>query len=156
MKKLDQLDLDILAILYKDARLANKEIAERVGVAASTCLERIRRLQEDKVLKGSQVTVDFDALGGHIQAMVAIRLNQHSRAVFDNFRDQVAELPEVVGIFHLGGANDFQVHVTVKNTSHLRDFVFSAFTSRPEVAHLETALIYEYFRGRSFPAFLED
>lgn len=156
MKKLDQLDLDILALLYRNAQLTNKEIAERVGVAASTCLERIRRLQADKVLKGIHAVVDFDALGGHIQAMVAIRLKQHSRKIIESFMSEVGQSPEVVGMYHLGGENDFQVHVTVKNTEHLRDFIYRAFTSRPEVVHIETALIYEYARGTAFPAFYDE
>jgi len=153
VKKLDQTDLDILALLYQDARLTNKEIAEQVNIAPSTCLERIRRLQQDGVVKGAHAVVNYDALGGHIQAMVAIRLNRHEKGIIDHFQEEVTQLPEVIGLFHMGGENDFLVHVSVKNTQHLRDFVFSAFTSRTEVVHLETALIYEYARGKNLPAF---
>jgi DNA-binding Lrp family transcriptional regulator len=71
MRNLDQLDLDILAHLFRDAGMTNKDLAALVGVAPSTCLERVRKLQQDGVLKGAHCEVDYQALGGHIQAMVS-------------------------------------------------------------------------------------
>ena len=53
MRNLDQLDLDILAHLFRDAGMTNKDLAALVGVAPSTCLERVRKLQQDGVLKGA-------------------------------------------------------------------------------------------------------
>ena len=72
MRNLDQLDLDILAHLFRDAGMTNKDLAALVGVAPSTCLERVRKLQQDGVLKGAHCEVDYQALGGHIQAMVSL------------------------------------------------------------------------------------
>ena len=74
MRNLDQLDLDILAHLFRDAGMTNKDLAALVGVAPSTCLERVRKLQQDGVLKGAHCEVDYQALGGHIQAMVSLQL----------------------------------------------------------------------------------
>lgn len=79
MRNLDQLDLDILAHLFRDAGMTNKDLAALVGVAPSTCLERVRKLQQDGVLKGAHCEVDYQALGGHIQAMVSLQLARHSR-----------------------------------------------------------------------------
>ena len=64
MRNLDQLDLDILAHLFRDAGMTNKDLAALVGVAPSTCLERVRKLQQDGVLKGAHCEVDHQALGG--------------------------------------------------------------------------------------------
>ena len=154
MRNLDQLDLDILAHLFRDAGMTNKDLAALVGVAPSTCLERVRKLQQDGVLKGAHCEVDYQALGGHIQAMVSLQLARHSRQIIDVFRDAILALPEVISLFHMGGKDDFLVHLCVADTEHLRNFVFDHFTSREEVVHLETSLVFEHKFSRSLPCFL--
>ncbi|MFQ3218072.1 MAG: DNA-binding Lrp family transcriptional regulator [Paraglaciecola sp.] len=150
---LDSTDLDILALLYQDARLTNKDIAQTVGLAPSSCLERIKRLQADDIIRGALLDVDLNALGGHIQAVISVRLSDHNRATVDGFVKDLLPLPEVLSVFHMGGDIDFLVHVTVADSSHLRDFVFNAITARGEVNHVETALVYEHRTSNSLPNF---
>lgn len=152
-KKLDKADLAILGCLYEDARMANKAIAEKVGLAPSSCLERMKRLQADGIITGTGVMVDFSALGGNIQAMVAVRLNSHDRNTIASFQSELIKATEVISVYHLGGENDFMLHVSVPDALHLRDFVFDKVTARPSVNHVETALIYDYQSSSSLPAF---
>lgn len=152
---LDSTDLDILALLYQDARLTNKEIAQQVKLAPSSCLERIRRLQSDGVVHGTRLLVDTNALGGHIQAMVSVRLSNHNRETVDQFQNDIISLAEVISLYHMGGDIDFLVHVTVKDSTHLRDFVFNALTARSEVNHVETALVYDSKTSHTLPRFTE-
>ncbi|RPH55785.1 Lrp/AsnC family transcriptional regulator, partial [bacterium] len=74
MRELDRTDCEILAALQKNARLPNKELAERLGIAQSTCLERVRRMVEEGILQGFHARVDPKAMGIGLQAMVVIRL----------------------------------------------------------------------------------
>lgn len=150
-RALDKTDLAILAALHQDARINNKDIAELVGLAPSSCLERIKKLQSENVIKGTQLLVDLQALGGNIQVMISIRLCDHSRTTVDNFQQQLAVLPEVISIYHMGGENDFLLHASLSDTEHLRDFVFNAITARDEVNHVETALIYDQVCGTTLP-----
>ena len=152
-RTLDNTDLQILALLYKNARLTNKEIATQVGLAPSSCLERIKRLQNDKILGPARQEVNFNALGGHIQGMISVRLSDHNRATVDQFQNDLLPLPEVVSLYHMGGENDFLVHVTVSDSLHLRDFVFNAITARPEVNHVETSLVYDFKTSNVIPSF---
>lgn len=152
-RALDNTDLEILSLLYSDTRLSNKEIAQKVNLAPSSCLERIRRLQSDRVILGTRLLVDMNTLGGHIQAMVSVRLSDHNRTTVDQFQDDVLPLPEVISLYHMGGDIDFLVHVTVNDSIHLRDFVFNALTARAEVQHVETALVYESQTSHSLPRF---
>ena len=140
-----------MAALYKDARMNNKDIAVLVGLAPSSCLERIKKLQSEQVIKGAQLNVDFQALGGNIQVMISIRLSDHSRPTVDTFQKQLATLPEVIVLYHMGGENDFLLHASLRDTEHLRDFVFNAITARKEVNHVETALIYNQVNGTELP-----
>ena len=141
---LDRIDFAILAILQKNARVANNRLAETVGVAPSTCLERVRRLARLGILRGHHADVDPGALGIGLEAMIAVRLRQHSRDVVDSFRNHVVELPEVRSVFHVTGGDDFLVHVAVRDSDHLRDLALDSFTTRPEVYHIQTRLIFEY------------
>ncbi len=97
--------------------------------------------------------VDFSALGGNIQAMVAVRLNSHDRNTIASFQSELIKAKEVISVYHLGGENDFMLHVSVPDALHLRDFVFDKVTARPSVNHVETALIYDYQSSSSLPAF---
>jgi len=150
-RPLDKTDIAILAALYQDARMNNKDIAVLVGLAPSSCLERIKKLQSEQVIKGAKLNVDFQALGGNIQVMISIRLSDHSRPTVDTFQKQLARLPEVISLYHMGGENDFLLHASLSDTEHLRDFVFNAITARKEVNHVETALIYDHINGTVLP-----
>ena len=151
MHDIDDLDLQILARLYADCAVTNKELAANLGIPPSTCLERVRRLRAQKSLKGCHARVDVSALGVNLQALTMVRLDKHSRELSDAFRDDLLGLPEVSALYHLGGVFDFAIHVCVRDSDHLRDFVFSALTSRPEVAQIQTSVVYEYAQSPSLP-----
>ena len=155
-RPLDSIDCKILEALQRDARLSNKELAARIDLAPSSCLERVRRLREDGILKGSHSVVDPHALGIGLQAMIAIRLERHSRVEVEAFRTHALAQPEVVQLYHVAGVNDFMAHVWVRDTEHLREFAMTAFTSRDEVAHIETGLIFEHAVGDALPVFAEE
>jgi len=148
---LDSSDIAILAGLKKNARISNKDLAEAVGLAPSTCLERVRRLVESGVIHGFHADVDLRKLGFGLQAMIAVRLRRHSREEVTSFREYVLGLTEVREIYHVAGADDYLVHVVVRDADHLRDLAMDAFTTRREVAHIETRLIFEHVPIRRLP-----
>jgi len=140
--RLDQTDFEILRHLQNNARLSNKELAERVGLAPSTTLVRTRQLERAGVIRGYRAEIDPGALGVGLQALIAVRLRQHTAPDVAAFQHYVLSLPEVLRLYHVAGANDFLVHVGVADSNALRDFALNALTTRPEVAHLETGLIF--------------
>lgn len=152
---LDRTDFAILRLLRKNARLPNKDLAARVGVAPSTALERVRRLREAGVLQGFHAEVAPAAVGIGLQAMVAVRLARHSRPQVEAFHAHLLALPEVLSLYHVAGADDFLVHVGVRDSDHLRDFAMAALTSREEVAHIETHLIFAFKRSTDLPVYLD-
>ena len=147
LMELDRIDFELLRLLRKNARLANKDLAEHAGIAPSTALERVRRLREANVLQGFHAEVAPEAIGIGLQALVAVRMTRHSRTLLDSFHAHLRGLPEVLAFYHVAGAEDFLVHVGVRDSQHLRDFTLSAFTERPEVAHIQTHLIFEFQRN---------
>lgn len=152
-KALDRIDYKILALLQNNARISNKEIAQRVGLAASTCLVRIRLLQSAGVISGYHAEISPASLGVGIQAMIAVRLIRHFKPDVDAFRSHALGLSEVVQLYHVAGPIDFLVHVWARDSDHLRDLAMTAFTARKEVSHIETELIFEHIRSTDLPSF---
>jgi len=147
---IDRIDRAILTYLQHDARISNKELAAKVGLAPSSCLARVRRLEASGAVQGYHAEVDPRVWGVTLEALIAIRLEKHARSAIAAFERHVAMLPEVRGAFHLAGANDYLVHVAVRDAEHLREFALSAFATRPEVAHMETSLIFSHRRNTAF------
>ena len=150
---IDRIDFAILAALQNNARLSNKELAAQIGLAPSSCLERVRALTRSGVLQGSHAQVSSAALGIGLEALVAIRLVRHSRAAFRRLFAHFRSLPEVLCVFHVTGVNDLQVHVAVRDIHHLRSLIVERFATRPEVEHCETSVIYELHRTHQWPCY---
>ena len=154
-RTLDRIDYEILTLLRKNARISNKEVARKVGLAASTCLVRIRVLQNSGVISGFHAEIDPVSLGVGIQAMIAVRLLRHFKPDVDAFRNHALSLPEVVQLYHVAGPIDFLIHVWARDSNHLRELAMTAFTSREEVSHIETELIFEHIRSAEVPSFTD-
>lgn len=144
---LDETDRAIVEALGADARISNAALAEQVGIAASTCLTRVARLRERRILRGFHAEVDLAALGRPLQAVVAVRLAAHHREQIEDFTALVSALPGVLMVFHVTGQIDYLVWVAAADTQDLRRFVVDHLTTHPAVAHAETSLVYEHSRG---------
>jgi DNA-binding Lrp family transcriptional regulator len=147
--QLDEIDRAIVRSLAADARIPNNALAELVGIAASTCLGRVRSLRERGVIRGFHADIDPAAVGRPIQAMIAVRMQSHARSHITEFAAIVSCLPEVLNVFFLAGADDFLVHVAATSTENLRDFVVVNLSGNPDVALTETNLIFEHIRAGS-------
>jgi DNA-binding Lrp family transcriptional regulator len=145
--RLDAVDHEILRILAADARTPNNLLAAQVGVAPSTCLMRVRRLQDVGVIRGFHAELAPEALGKPLQAIVSVRLQAHARARIGSFAQRFAALPGVLNVFFLAGVNDFQIHLAAKSPDDLRDFVVKNLSASRDVATTETSLIFEHIAG---------
>ena len=111
----------------------------------------VKKLQAQGVIKAFSLDIDYKAIGGNIEAMISVRLGKHSSEVIQNFSQDLIKFPEVLKLFYMGGRNDFLLYITVTDTEHLRDFIFSAITSRDEVVQIESTLIYEQLSNNKLP-----
>jgi DNA-binding Lrp family transcriptional regulator len=146
MTKLDATDWALVQALQDDARTSNRELAAAVHVSPSTSSERIRGLRADGVIRGYHADIDFGALGRHVQALTAVTIRPPTREIIEAFRNWTSTLPEIVGVFVVSGAADFLLHVAVPDTDALYAFVIDRLTERPEVADVNTSVVYEHIR----------
>jgi DNA-binding Lrp family transcriptional regulator len=144
--ELDDIDRQLVRELSLDARIPNNALAERAGIAPSTCLGRVRSLRERGVIRGYHADVDQAALGRPLQAMIAVRLQSHARGHLRDFVSEVAGLPEVLNVFFLAGKDDFLLHAAAASTQALRDLV-EGLSANGDVSYTETSLIFEHIRA---------
>lgn len=147
--ELDAIDRQILTILHGDARISNSALADAVGVAASTCHGRVRRLQELGVIRGFYADIDPTAIGLTLQAMISVSLQSNARGKIRNFIQTIRRKPQVMDVYFLAGADDFILHVAARDTDDLRAFVVENLNADADVAGTQTSLIFEHLRGAS-------
>jgi DNA-binding Lrp family transcriptional regulator len=146
MTRLDAVDWALVRALQDDARKTNRDLAAAVHVSPSTSSERVRALRHEGVIRGFHADIDFDALGRHVQALTAVTVRPPTRENIEAFRNWASALPELVGVFVVAGASDFLLHVAVPDTDALYAFVIDRLTERPEVADVNTSVVYEHIR----------
>jgi DNA-binding Lrp family transcriptional regulator len=144
--QMDDLDRRLLTLLLSNARMTNQALSEVLGVAPSTCLARMKALQRAGIIRRFTVEVDPKAVGRPIEALISVRLRPGARQQMAAFGEGLKKVPEVSQFFFIGGADDFLIHVTARDTDHIRQFVLEHLSSNPVVASTQTNLVFEHVR----------
>ncbi|MGR6924136.1 Lrp/AsnC family transcriptional regulator [[Actinomadura] parvosata] len=152
---MDELDSAIIRLLQTDARQSNRELARQLGIAPSTCLERVRSLTRRGVIRGYHADIDPAALNRGVQAMVSVQVRPLSRAVINAFKASAAEMPEVMSVFVLAGGDDFLLHVGVRDLDHLHAFLLDHLSKRKEIVGFRTSVVFQQVQ-KAVPTRLED
>lgn len=147
---IDDTDCSILRVLAVEARIPNNALADRVGIAPSTCLSRVRSLVERGVIRGFYADIDPEAVGYPLQAIIGVRLSVDARREIHSFAHQLAGMTEVRNVFFIAGGQDFLVHVIVRDTAELRQFVVVNLSGNPDIASTETNVIFDHLHVQRF------
>jgi DNA-binding Lrp family transcriptional regulator len=143
--QLDELDRSILGLLAQNGRMSNAELAEQVGLAQSTCLGRVRALVQAGVIRSFTAEIAPEALGLQLQALISVTLRAGARANLSEFMAQMRSHPQVIQIFFLGGTEDFIVHVAVRNSDEVREFVLAQLSNNASVANTRTNIVFDHY-----------
>lgn len=117
---LDRIDLHILAILQEDGRIVMKDLAERVGLSLTPCIERVKRMERDGVIAGYHARVTPRALGLQILVFVEITLRQKSGEGFERFRRAMLGIPEVMECHLVSGDFDYLIKARIPEMTEYR------------------------------------
>jgi DNA-binding Lrp family transcriptional regulator len=142
---LDEIDLDLIRLLQQNARITNADLAAAVGIAQSTCITRVRSLVARGVIAGFSANVEPAQLGLGTQVLISVTLRAGARAHLSDFMQQMRERPEVIQVFFLGGSEDFIVHLAVRDSDSVREFVLENLSNNATVASTRTNLVFEHF-----------
>ncbi|UYQ76975.1 Lrp/AsnC family transcriptional regulator [Glutamicibacter sp. JL.03c] len=145
--QLDEIDRRLLALLSKNSRRTNNSLAEELGIAASTCLARLNALRDSGVITRFTIEVDPQVLGRELEALIFVKIRPGARHLMANFASEMKTKPGVRQLFFLGGADDFVLHVAVRNSADVRQFVLDNLSANPAVATTQTSLVFEHGQG---------
>lgn len=112
---LDHTDRRILSLLQEDATLSVSDIAEKVGLSATPCWKRIKRLEKDGIIERRVAILNRDRLGLGVTVIVAIRTAKHNDDWLQIFADGVAKIPEVVEFYRMSGEIDYLLKVVARD-----------------------------------------
>ena len=114
--RMDQIDRKILRVLQADARASLQEIGRAVGLSASPCWERIRKMEAAGVIEGYTVRLNPQALGLSDTVLVQVTLDSHSDNTLEKFGETLASIPEVIEAFLVSGEYDYLLRIAVRDT----------------------------------------
>ena len=144
---MDTLDRKILRALQKDARVKNADLARELGVAPSTMLERVRRLEERGYFSGFKAIINPEKLGFGVQALISVSLGQHSTQTIRPFEQAVQSIPNIMTCYHVTGRFDYMLLVVAKNLKELGVLVKEQIASLPGVGKTETFLVFSEIKN---------
>ncbi|KJG11162.1 transcriptional regulator [Photobacterium kishitanii] len=113
MAVLDSVDRTLLRLLQDDATMPLAELAEAVNLTTTPCWKRLKRLEEDGILRQRVALLDPVKLGIAFTAFVQIKTSNHSQDWFNNFVSTVTEFPEVMEFYRMAGEYDYMMKVQV-------------------------------------------
>jgi len=112
---LDEIDVQILAILQADGRITNADLSKRVGLSPPSVLQRVRTLEKMGLIRGYHAILDHERLGLKLTAFAQISLSLHQEQPIERFRKQIAAIPEVLECYHVSGEFDFLLKIVVRD-----------------------------------------
>jgi len=139
--KLDQTDLRILKILQKNGRMTNAELARRIGISPPPALDRVRKLEKNKVIKKYVALVEPGAVGIETFTFVEVRLLRHGNKAVVEFLEAVMKIKEVMECHHVTGDADFLLKIAARNIPAYEALVLHKLTELPNIQQLKTMVV---------------
>ncbi len=112
---MDKTDLRILAELQADGTLSSQALAERIGLSTSPCWRRVRRLEENHVIKRTVAILDPEKIGLDVVAIAAVSLEDHHPDSIRAFDEMVASRPEILECYAMSGQHDYHLKIACKS-----------------------------------------
>ncbi len=144
---LDEVDRAIVEQLQLNGRMTNAELADRVGIAASTCVARVRSLVARHIITGFTATVDPAVMGMNLQVLISVTIRSGARQRISEFSEELRSQPEVMQLFFLGGVEDFILHLAARDADHVRDFVMEHLSAHPAVSSTRTSIVFNHHQN---------
>ncbi|ENK2021505.1 Lrp/AsnC family transcriptional regulator [Vibrio alginolyticus] len=119
---MDKIDRQLINLMQKDATLTTAELADQVGLSASPCARRIKRLEHEGVISGYRAIVSRDTVGIAMTVFVEVSLNNHQASSIDEFEHAVVEMDEVISCHVVSGAYDYLLEVVSKDLAGYETF----------------------------------
>lgn len=151
--KLDQRDIAILRVLATEGRISKTDLADRVGLSATPCWERLRRLEKAGLIEGYRAEIALRKLGPHVTVFVAAELADHTAARFRAFEEAMGRYDEVVACWALGGGFDYLLQIVTRDIDAYQRLIDAMLDARIGLARYFTYIVTKPVKGPAPPPF---
>jgi len=142
MAEFDAIDKMLLRSLQEDASKPVAELAERVNLSVNACWRRIKRFEEQGIIRARVALLDPEQLGLQLTAFVSIKTNQHNPQWLEEFAQGVAAIPEVVEFYRLSGEIDYLLKIRLRDINDY-DRVYKALIGTASIADVSSSFTME-------------
>lgn len=140
--KLDRIDRAILREMQRNGRISNLELADKVGLSATPCSRRVKRLEDSGLIDRHVTLLKPEALGLNLTAMVGISMDRHTPDRFERFEQAVTNMPEVLECLIVTGQSaDFLLKVVVRDMAHYEQFLLGHLTRLDGVTGVHSSFV---------------
>ncbi|HDL19517.1 MAG TPA: Lrp/AsnC family transcriptional regulator [Bacteroidetes bacterium] len=139
--KIDKTDRKILRILQANGRITNSDLAKKIGISPPPILERVKKLEKNRVIKKYAALIDPQSIGIETFTFVEVILSRHGKDVVTLFIQAIQEIDEIMECHHVTGDADFLLKIAVKNIPAYENLVLHKLTELPDIQHLKTMVI---------------
>ena len=139
---MDDIDRHTLKALQQDGRKKNSELAKEVGLAPSTMLDRVKKLEDKGILKGYRAVMDPEKLGLKAQGFACVSLNRHQVKDIEILENEIKRISSVRACYHITGRFDYLLHVVAPDISDLGKLVKEELATIPGMGKIETFVVY--------------
>lgn len=148
--ELDRYDRHMLEVLQKDGRISNQDLADRIGLSPSSCLRRLRTLEESGLIVAYRALLNAKMLGLTLMALVHISMDRHTPERFARFESTVAHLPEVLECLLITGQDaDYQLKVIVKDMDAYQELLLNKITRIEGVTGVHSSFVLRHVVGKT-------
>lgn len=140
-ESIDRTDLRLLALLQRDGRLTNAELAQQVALSPSPCLRRVRQLETSGVILRYAALLEPRRLGLGLEAFVTVTLEKRREAAMHAFHSAMQSTPEVLSCFALTGDMDYLLHVVAEDLEHFSRFLMERLLKLEGVANVKSSFV---------------
>ena len=141
--RLDRTDRRILRELQTNGRISNVELARRVNLSATPCLERVRRLEQSGFIRDYVAILDPQRMDVSLLLYVEVTLDRTTPDVFERFKASITARPEVQECHMVAGGFDYLIKVRVPDMQAYRAFLGEGLTAAPGVRETHTYVVME-------------
>jgi len=147
---LDRVDRHILDLLQQDGRMSMTELADKVGLTVTPCIERVRRLEREKVITGYHARVSPVALGAGLLVFVEISMSHKSDRSFEDFRKEILRIPQVQECHLVSGDFDYMVKARISEIGQYRSLLGDILLRIPGVTQTKSCIVMEEVKETMF------
>ncbi len=137
---LDRIDAAILYHLQRDARITNRDLAERVSLSQSPCLARVKRLEDAGYIKSFVALLDAERMGLLVNVFVNVRLESQSLTSIQQFEDHIQTIPEVMECYLMTGKSDFLLRIMTTSVRRLEHLIVERLSRIPGIRTVESSV----------------